>query len=132
MEAVNGSITPWNFQIDLRVDKSVSFGRYRTNFYFYVQNLTNRRNVLNVYGRTGNAYNDGFLDDAELSGSILDRRDQLTPGGAAVYTALYQAINLNGNGFNFRASNTQSADGNNGVELLGIPRQIRVGARIEL
>ena len=132
LEAVNQSITPWNFQIDLRVDKSVSFGRYRTNFYFYVQNLTNRRNVLNVYGRTGNAYNDGFLDDAELSGSILDRRDQLTPGGAAVYTALYQAINLNGNGFNFRASNTQSADGNNGVELLGIPRQIRVGARIEL
>jgi hypothetical protein len=132
LEAVNQSTTPWNFQVDLRVDKSVSFGRYRTNFYVYVQNLTNRRNVLNVFGRTGNAYNDGFLDDAELSGSILDRRDQLSPSGAAAFTALYQAINLNGNGFNFRANGEVSAEGTAGFELLGSPRQIRVGARIEL
>jgi hypothetical protein len=132
LEAVNSSTTPWNFQIDLRVDKSVTLGRFKTNFYVYVQNLTNRRNVLNVYLRTGNAFNDGFLDDAELSGSVLTGRDVRNPGwGAAAYTALYQNINLNGNGFNYRSDAT-GPDANNSRELLGNPRQIRVGARIEL
>lgn len=132
LEAINSSTTPWNFQLDLRIDKSVNLGRYRTNFYVYIQNLTNRRNVLNVFLRTGNAFNDGFLDDAELSGSVLTGRNVQNPGwGAAAYTALYQAINLNGNGFNFRADG-QGPEANNGLELLGRPRQIRFGARIEL
>ncbi len=133
LEAVNSSTTPWNFQLDLRLDKSVSIGRFNTNFYVYVQNLTNRQNVINVFNRTGNAFNDGFLDNAELSSSILARRDQLNPGfGAAAYEALYRNINLGGNAFNFRANTNASPEGFNGLEVLGVPRQIRVGARLEL
>lgn len=131
LEAVNASTTPWNFQLDLRLDKTIDFGKFRTNFYVYVQNLTNRENVLNVFLRTGNAFNDGFLDDAELSGSILDKRDQVNPGfGAAAYEFLYRAQNLGGNAYNFRADGT-GPDNFNGREVLSQPRQIRVGARFE-
>lgn len=131
LESVNASTTPWNFQMDLRLDKTIGFGKFDTNFYVYVQNLTNRENVINVFQRTGNAYDDGFLNNSELSSSVLIRRDEVNPGfGAAAYETLYRAINLGGNAINFRRSG-QGAQGFSGLEVLGIPRQIRVGARFE-
>ena len=117
LENVNASLTPWNFDVSLRLDKSVTFGKFDTNFYVYVQNLTNRQNVNNVFLRTGNAFNDGFLDDADLSGAIIDAQ------GGAPFVALHEAINLNGNGINY-ANDT-------GNLLLGTPRQVRFGARFE-
>ena len=120
----------------MRVDKTINFGKFDTNFYFYVQNLLNRQNVINVYDRTGNAYNDGFLDNAALSASVLQAREAtgvsdngLDPGVAAgAYTALYNAINLNGNGINYRRD---AGDNKLGTELFASPRQIRAGARFE-
>lgn len=64
---INGSRLPWHFRADLRFDKSfyVNVGDGgRTlgfNVYFWVQNLFNNDNVLNVYGFTGNPDDDGFL-----------------------------------------------------------------------
>ncbi len=133
LEAVNSSTTPLNFQLDVRLDKTVNLDRFRTSFYVYVQNLTNRKNVINVFGRTGNAFNDGFLDNPWLSGSRLARFDRLSPGyGAAAYEALYRAINLGGNAYNYRGGTIDSPEGFSGREVLGVPRQIRVGARVEL
>ncbi len=134
LENLNASTTPWNFQFDLRVDKTVALGKFNTNIYFYVQNLLNRRNVINVFNRTGNAFNDGFLDDAALSAStIAARAGEATKNGLAAstgpqaYEALYRAINLGGNAFNFRDDASEFP----GLEVLGQPRQIRLGARFE-
>ncbi len=121
-ENINASLTPWNWQINLRVDKTINFGRFNTNFYIYIQNLTNRRNVINVYNRTGNAYDDGFF--------VIDEAPSIIAAhGGDPFVALYRAINLNGNGLNFNRG-----EGNEfvGFQLFGDPRQIRVGARVEL
>ncbi len=134
LENINASTTPWNFQFDLRLDKTVDFGKFNTNFYFYVQNVLNRRNVINVFNRSGNAFNDGFLDDPALSASVIQARGNQAiqngldaSTGALAYEALYRAINLNGNAYNFRDDANQFT----GLEVLGVPRQFRVGARLE-
>ncbi len=117
LEDINASLTPWNMQLNLRLDRTVDLGPLETNFYVYVQNLTNRQNVVNVYNRTGNPYNDGFLDDAALSSAIVQAN------GGAPYEALHRAINLNGNGTNYSRDI--------GTPMLGQPRTIRVGARVQ-
>jgi hypothetical protein len=121
-ESINNSLTPWNWQVNLRVDKTINFGRFSTNFYVYILNLTNRRNVINVYNRTGNAFDDGFFVIPEAPSIIAAH-------GGDPYIALYNAINLNGNGLNYNRG-----EGNEfiGFQLFGDPRQIRVGARLEL
>ncbi|MFQ6007854.1 MAG: carboxypeptidase-like regulatory domain-containing protein [bacterium] len=121
LENVNGSLTPWNWTINLRLDKTIDFGRFDANFYIYVQNLTNRRNVVNVYRRTGNPWDDGFMGIPEAPSIIAAH-------GGDPYLALYQAINLSGNGINFRRDDGVERTG---LELFGEPRQIRVGARFE-
>ena len=130
LEDVNASLTPWNFELNFRLDKTVNFGRFNTNFYVYVQNLLDRDNVVNVFRRTGNAFDDGFLDNAAISQSVLDARDAnavvngLDSGvGSGAYSALYDAINGSGNGFNYNRDTGQL--------LLGNPRQVRFGARFE-
>src|SRR2546425_6189578 len=45
------------------------------------------RSVLNVYSRSGNAYDDGFLGSPDLSASIVKSYGQQ-------YVDLYKAINL--------------------------------------
>jgi hypothetical protein len=117
LENVNASLTPWNSQLDLRLDRTIPLGPLETNIYFYVQNLTNNMNAINVYNRTGNAFNDGFLDNPTLSTGIVQAN------GGHAYEALHRAINLNGNGTNYSR--------NNGIALLGQPRTLRVGARIQ-
>ena len=121
LEAVNASLTPWNYDLNLRLDKTVNVGRLGLNFYMYVQNLTNRQNVINVYRRTGNAFDDGFLNNPELSGPII------SANGGDPFVALYRAINLGGNGDNYAQGETDIL----GLQLLGPPRQIRFGARLE-
>lgn len=121
LEAVNASLTPWNYEVNLRLDKTVDVGKFGLNFYMYVQNLTNRKNVVNVYRRTGNAFDDGFLNNSDLSGPIV------AANGGAPFISLYEAINLNGNGDNYAQGETDII----GLQLLGPPRQIRFGAKVE-
>jgi outer membrane receptor protein involved in Fe transport len=116
LEAVNSSTTPANFNIDLRLDKTVDIGPLTTNFFVYVQNLLNTKNVINVYRRTGNAEDDGFLSNESLSGSVVAGRGQ-------GYVDLYRAINL-GHGTHYFSVT--------GDELWGTPRQIRFGMKIEI
>ena len=69
--ALNGSNMPWQFRADLRVDKDVklTWGKKEgdskktanLNIYLQVLNLLNTRNILNVYGFTGNPNDDGYL-----------------------------------------------------------------------
>lgn len=116
LESINASTTPWVFNIDFRLFKGIEIAGLQTEFYMYVQNLLNTKNVINVYRRTGNAYDDGFLSNPELSSGIVN---QLGQG----YVDLFTNANLV-NGRHYR-----TVTGNN---LWGTPRQIRFGARLEL
>lgn len=126
LEAVNTSMTPWTWDLSLRLDKKVNLGRLSTTFYVYVQNLTNRRNVDNVFYRTGNPNDDGFQALSEISGPVAQAN------GGEKYWALYNALNLSGNGWNY--SNAINAQANRVLNnlLFGKPRQIRLGVRFEL
>jgi hypothetical protein len=116
LEPVNNSVTPWVYQLDLRMDKSFSVGSINFNVYVYVQNLLNTKNVTNVYYRTGNAYDDGWLSDPVASGNTVN-----TYG--TTYRQLYEVMNLANNQNQFRQ---------NGYVNFGTPRILRVGAKIEL
>jgi hypothetical protein len=116
LEPVNSSTTPYNFLFDLRIDKTVDIGPLGANFFIYVQNLLNTKSVINVYRRTGNADDDGWLSDPTLSGSVVAARGQ-------GYVDLYRAINL-ANGTHYFITT--------GNDLWGTPRQIRFGMKLEI
>ena len=117
LESINTSKTPWTFQLDLRLDKSFNLMGNDAGVYVYVQNLTNRKNVINVYDRTGNAEDDGFLTNPDLSSQIV------AASGGETYVKLYEAINLD---------NRQHYWFDQGGDLFGEPRQIRFGLRFSM
>jgi len=85
-------------------------------FYAYAQNLLDAKNVINVYYRTGNAYDDGYLSNPALSGKVVE-------GLGPTYVAMYKAINL---------ANRTHQWLFNGTDLYSSPRQLRFGVRMEL
>ncbi len=116
LEAINSSTTPWVFNFDGRLYKGFEIGGVNAEVYMYVQNILNTKTVINVYRRTGNAFEDGFLSNPDLSANIVN---QLGPG----YVELYRNINL------VDGRHYKNTTGNN---LYGTPRQIRFGMRLEL
>lgn len=115
LEPLNASTTPWNFNLDLRVDKTITLSDLDLNLYVYVQNVLNTRSVSNVYFLTGNAFDDGFFSNPD-SKPIVDYYGQR-------YVDLYRVINLENRRHNMIA---------NGFDLFGIPRQIRFGLRLAI
>ena len=105
----------WTFQVDVQVDKKFTLFGARARAYAYVTNLFNRKNVINVYSRTGNDADDGFLTDPELSQRIVE-----TNGGEP-YQQLYQAINL--------ANRQHYCTTEGGADIYGEPRQFRFGVQ---
>lgn len=116
VESINRSATPWTFEVGLRVDKGFSLMGVNAQIYAYVQNLFNRQNVLNVYGRTGNDKDDGFLTNPELSQQIVEA------SGGLQYQQLYEAINL---------LNRQHYWSTEGGDIYDSPRQIRFGLQFD-
>jgi hypothetical protein len=114
---INSAKTPWVYNIDLRIDKTVDLFNLSINFYVYVQNLLNTKNVLNVYDKTGNAYDDGFLNSADGQQIIAGARY------TKKFADLYRAINY---------GNRQAAMSVYGFDLFGEPRQIRAGIFLNL
>ncbi|NIV94891.1 TonB-dependent receptor plug domain-containing protein [candidate division KSB1 bacterium] len=119
LQPIGTSSTAWVSNLDIRVDKTIPFGPIDANFYFYVMNLFDTKNVLNVYSRTGSAEDDGFLGTPELSNEIIAGRTGGTP-----YVELYRIANLQNrqhqwllNGFN--------------NDLFDSPRQFRFGISLE-
>jgi len=115
LEAINSSTTPWTLSADLRLDKGFTLFGAEAQVYTYVQNLFDRRNVINVYGRTGDDQDDGFLSDPELSGQIV------AANGGDQYRELYEAINLD---------HRQHYWFTEGGDIYSEPRQIRFGVRV--
>ncbi|MCB0277660.1 MAG: hypothetical protein KDI06_22790, partial [Calditrichaeota bacterium] len=102
--------------VDLNLDKSFALaGKMEATVYMRVTNLFNTRNVLNVYDRSGNADDDGFLSNTTLS------EDFIEANGGQRYVDLYQALNLN---------NGQSYWDRLNLQLWDHPRQIFLGFRL--
>lgn len=115
LEPLNASTTPWYFRTDLRVEKGFTFGRATATAYMYIENLLNRQNPINVYLRTGSPYNDGFLNNPELS-------EEIVAAQGPDYVHYYQQINLR---------NRQHYIADEGVDLFDQPRQVRIGLRLD-
>ena len=74
--SINGARLPWNFRVDMRIDRDIIIGKksknpIRCNVYLRIQNVFNTRNVLNVYAATGDPLNDGFLTMQDSPGTGL-------------------------------------------------------------
>jgi hypothetical protein len=108
LEPIGYSSTPWTFQVDLRVDKTVSLGSLETMFYVYVQNLFNTRNANNAFIRTADPSNDGWLGTSQGQQYASSQSDP------TLYQNLYNTVFLGDNANNFTN-----------------PRQIRFGVKID-
>lgn len=79
--SVNGSRLPWQFRIDGRVDKDIdiSWGEGKRqsylNVYVQVLNILDSKNIMGVYGATGNPDDDGYLAAAEFQNEINTQLD---------------------------------------------------------
>jgi outer membrane receptor protein involved in Fe transport len=114
IEALNASLTPSQFNVDLRVDKTFRFGdRLDLNVYLAVENLFDAVNVDNVFLKTGTADDDGVLSDPQLSAQLLQTYGQ-------VYADMYKLLRIN----------YEAGYGGAGT-LYGPPRQFRLGIRLE-
>jgi hypothetical protein len=76
---INGSRLPWQFRVDMRLDKEFHPNWGDKNLYFdvYLQmlNLFNTQNILGVYAATGNPDDDGYLAAAEWQREINSQID---------------------------------------------------------
>ena len=96
--SLNGARKPWNFVVNLRVDKNFNIGNNMgLNVYCRISNALDRRNVINVYSATGSPSDDGFLRTAQgesLVRSVIDSQRTLES-----FFASYQWRILNPNFF---------------------------------
>lgn len=110
-EALNASTTPWNFQLDTKLDKSFSVGPLNANVYLWVINILNIKNVVGVFNQSGDPNDDGYLTSPQGLSTVEGIRNQYGNSTADLYKELYKALNYSTGNF-------------------GTPRQIRLGIRL--
>ena len=110
-ESIGASTTPWIFNFNLRAEKGVRLGNVMLTAYALVENLLNTQHIVNVYNRTGNAYNDGFLNDPQLGMALTNSLGES-------YVELYEIMNL---------GNRQHWINDEGFDLFGTPREFNIG-----
>ncbi|MGE5681523.1 MAG: carboxypeptidase regulatory-like domain-containing protein [Bacillota bacterium] len=120
IEPLNASSTPPVYQVDLKIDKSFKlFDKLSANIYLYVINIFDRRNVENVFLRTGSATDDGYISNPELSAKLIESYGKR-------YVELYNAMNID-----YYEQYQQPNSTVTTPRLFGPPRQIRLGIRLE-
>lgn len=109
---LNGARLPWNVALNLRVDRDFFLFPETNNnrgvllnVYTRVSNLLDRRNIINVYGASGRADDDGFLASPLGQNALAQQIDQ------EAYIQLY----------NYRLLNP---------DFFSLPRRIFVGASL--
>jgi hypothetical protein len=112
---INSSTTPWVYNIDINISKTVNIYKLDLSFYVRIQNLLNTKNSINVYDKTGNATDDGFLGTTDAAGLIAQ------PRFTERYADLYRAITLN---------NRAGAYNTYGFDVWGPPRQLIAGVAL--
>jgi hypothetical protein len=117
IESLNASTTPWTFQVDLRLDKTIRVtDRLSAVLTLYVVNLLDTKNVQNVFSTTGSADDDGYLSNPDVGGKLVE-------ANGPQYADLYRALEISyGRPFGNFASDPY---------YYGPPRQIRLGIRLE-
>ncbi len=77
--AINGSRLPWNFKLDMRIDKKFDLNtsadgknKLAANVYLRVENLLDAKNVNGVYGFTGDPDNDGYISSSFGQDRLVD------------------------------------------------------------
>ncbi len=110
LEPLNASTTPWTFQLDAKIDKSVNIAGLNFNVYLWVVNVLNTQNVVAVFNNSGDAYDDGYLTYSQGEATIEGYR-RYGEEFAQTYINLYKNLTYNSGHF-------------------GIPRQIRLGIRL--
>ncbi len=110
-EPLNASTTPWTFQLDMKIDKSVSLGPLDANIYLWVINVLNTQNVVGVFPVSGDAYDDGYLTSPQGAQTVAGIESQYGKEYADMYKYLYSTLNYDSGHF-------------------GPPRQIRLGVRL--
>ncbi len=119
LEPLNASLTPSTLSIDLKIDKTFSiFDNLAANIYVRVLNLFDRRNVNQVFLRSGAADDDGYISDPDLGGKLIE-----TFG--PVYESLYRATSID---YSTDVGANTSVDAPN---VYGDARQILLGIRLE-
>ena len=103
-EPVNTSNLPWNFQIDMKLDKSFTVAGVDLDAYIWVINLLDTKNVTGVYQQTGAADNNGYLSTAEGQKKVSNWGQS--------YVDVYNVVLANAGNW-------------------GPPRQIRLGLRLD-
>lgn len=96
---VNGSRLPWNYELNVRIDKDIIInprGKIKrfVNVYTYINNLLNTKNTLGVYGYSGLPTDDSYLQSPQgvQALSNIQFRDAYT----SQYTyAMFSSGNLN-------------------------------------
>jgi len=82
--SINGSRLPWQFRMDMKIDKDIFIKRkegakntnpHYLNIYFQLLNVLNTQNIVHVYRYTGNPDDDGYLAAAEHQAAINSYND---------------------------------------------------------
>ncbi|RMG34585.1 MAG: hypothetical protein D6732_10460, partial [Methanobacteriota archaeon] len=105
-QTINSAYAGGIFRIDMRLDKSFTFGKIRIEPYLWVQNLLDRDNFNNVYRATGEPDDSGFLLTPEGQQTIRSNPDP------EAFVADYKALERNPTNY-------------------GIPRLVRLGVRVK-
>ena len=113
LEDLYRSTTPWIWNVDLQLKKSLFLGRTNIEFYIHVLNLFNKKHVVNVYPITGEEGDDGWLT-SPFSVPFYEIPN---------YAEFYDTIN-NKNRLGYQEFI--------GTDIYGTPRQIRFGVRVEM
>lgn len=113
--SINGSRLPWQFTLDLNLDRNflLKFGgegdeakTANLNIYLWISNLLNTQNIVSVYRFTGTPDDDGYLAAAQYQPQINTQNDPQAYRN-------YYSMNVD-NPYN-----------------LGAPRTIRLGLRFD-
>ncbi len=62
---INQAYTPWNFRLDLKLDKTFVYDKISANVYIWWTNILSSENVYSVYRGTGEPSNTGWLASRE-------------------------------------------------------------------
>jgi outer membrane receptor protein involved in Fe transport len=118
LDGVNTRYGPWTSRIDLKLDKEIDWGIFKTDIYLRVLNLLDTKNILAVFQATGDGYSDGYLG----SNLGVDQKNQYnsdtkTYTTAADFVSKYQD-RLNGADLSTGGASSRKFD---------TPREVRLG-----
>ncbi len=103
--SVNAELTPWQYKVDLKVDKMFKVMNTRMTVYAWVLNLLNTANVQDVWITSGLPDDTGYLRTAEGRAYWNSRTEE--------QKSLYKMREIDYNYY-------------------GVPRQIRLGVQVEM